>query len=105
MARANGAIQWYKDAMYQAVDDVAYPIVRRAAELAEDRANDMSADFRTSKWHDHTTGETKGNTQPKYGSKTKFAAHYHHGIVYTENYAAMKDNKEHNTLLKAVPHV
>ena len=67
-----------------------------------DRANALSASFRTGIYHDHETGEVRGNTQPRYAGdvirgKTGFV-----GIVHPANYAAMKDNHENNTLLKSV---
>lgn len=106
MARAaSGSIKWNRDALYAAVDEVGYPLVQKATQIATERANAMSSGFRTGLWHDHATGETKGDTQPQYASEVNFAVHYHHGVVYTANYAAMKDTKENNTLLKAVPHV
>ena len=77
-----------------------------AALLREDvakrkaHANALAAGYKTPKWHDHTTGETKGGTQAAYGNGVKRGTKGHVGIVYTANYAAQKENHEHNTLLK-----
>lgn len=62
------------------------------------QANALGAGYRTAKWHDRTTGETKGGKQPKYGATLGRKAIC---IVHPENYAAMKDNYLHNTMLKA----
>lgn len=66
------------------------------------RANALSAGYRTPKWHDHATGETKGDKQPEYGGDVKRIGSTPVGIVHPENYAAMKDNHLHNTMLKAI---
>ncbi|MBQ9147803.1 MAG: hypothetical protein IJX68_08835 [Rikenellaceae bacterium] len=64
-------------------------------------ANALGGGYRTPKWHDHDTGETKGNTQPAYDGNVQKRNGKFIGIVYTANYSAQKDNMEHNTLLKA----
>ena len=63
------------------------------------RANNLGAGYRTPKWHDHETGETKGGKQPEYGAT--LGNRQVICIVHPENYAAMKDNYLHNTMLKA----
>lgn len=63
------------------------------------RANSLSAGYRTPKWHDHDTGETKGGKQPEYGATLGRKCIC---LVHPENYAAMKDNHLHNTMLKAI---
>lgn len=65
-------------------------------------ANSMSAGFRTGIFHDHETGETRGNTQPRYGGDVRKFKNQLVGIVHPENYAAMKDNHKNNTLLKSI---
>lgn len=64
------------------------------------RANSLGAGYRTAKWHDHETGETKGGKQPEYGAT--LGSRRTMCIVHPENYAAMKDNYLHNTMLKAI---
>ena len=65
------------------------------------RANTLASGYRTKKWHDHKTGETKGNTQARYDGNVQRGKKGYVGIVYTANYSAQKENHEHNTLLKA----
>lgn len=77
-------------------------LTKEAGEIA-DRANQLSAGFRTGIWHDHATGETRGDTQPVY-SFTKAQASQRYGaiaFVHPRNYSAIKDNYMNNTLLKA----
>ena len=62
----------------------------------------MSAGFRTGIYHDHETGETLGNTQPRYEGDVGPDKRFVVGIVYPKNYAAMKDNHKNNTLLKSI---
>lgn len=69
------------------------------ARIAE-RSNMLSVGYRTPKWHDHETGEVKGGKQPKYGAT--LGNRQVICIVHPENYAAMKDNYLHNTMLKAM---
>ena len=64
-------------------------------------ANAASAGFRTGIFHDHDTGETRGDTQPVYKGNVKRKGRSMVGLVYTGNYAAQKDNYENNTLLKS----
>lgn len=84
-----------------------YPEVKSAiTEMASDmasRANAMGAGFRTGYWHDPKTHERKGGTQPQYASeRARETSSGCVAIVHPENYAAMKDNHLHNTLLKAM---
>lgn len=72
-----------------------------------DRANDMAAGYRTGIWHDPKTRERRGDTPAKYDKKAEprrqsgpYAVPV--GIVNPGNYAAMKDNHQNNTLLKAL---
>ena len=62
------------------------------------RANAMSSAFRTGLYHRDHKSPAVGNTQPKYESDQARGAV---ALVYTGNYAAMKDNALNNTLLKA----
>ena len=73
---------------------------RKSAQIAAN-ANTLAAGFRTGIFHDHETGETKGNTPARYDSSTKMGSKGYVGIVYTANYSAKKENHLHNTLLKA----
>lgn len=106
MARAaSGSIRWDKKALARAAGEGAEPLIARAVSNATNTANAMSSGFRTGIWHDHATGETKGNTAPVYEGDTQKRGTYPVGMVWTGNYSAAKENMEHNTLLKAVPHV
>lgn len=86
-----------------ALPQVKGALTKQASEIA-DRANQLGAGFRTGIWHDHKTGETRGNTQPNYGytkaqSSTKYGSI---AFVHPKNYSAMKDNYLHDTMLKAM---
>ena len=70
---------------------------RKVASTAES----LSAGFRTGLYHRDHKSPGVGNTQPKYGKDARIMGKSAVGIVYTGNYAAMKDNHENNTLLKA----
>lgn len=78
-----------------------------AARGMASRANALSSGFRTQVVRNWETGERMGGTQPEYGSDTyttyfrKGRARTPVGTVFTDNYAARKDNLENNTLLKA----
>lgn len=76
--------------------------IKRICDEKAARANAMSASYRTGKWHDHETKETKGGTKPKYVSDLEREEHSYVGLVYTGNYAAMKDNDKNNTLAKVL---
>ena len=65
------------------------------------RANSLSRGMRTGRWHDHSTGETLGDTEPEFAGNVKKRGKGHIGIVYTANYAAQKANMQSNILLKA----
>ena len=92
------------------------PAAREEVEAATGRiastANALGSQYRTGLYHRGATyggGNDKGrrsgvvgNTQPVYGMKVKGGGHTSVGIIYCANYAAMKDNMLHNTLLKAV---
>ena len=64
-------------------------------------ANALAAGYRTGIYHDFKTGEKKGDTPARYDGNVKKMGDGYLGIVYTANYAAQKENHEHNTLLKA----
>ncbi len=76
------------------LDDAVRQITRNA--------NSLSAGYRTGIWHDPKTGERRGDTQPKYDGDVQRKRKGYVGIVHPKNYAAMKDNHEHNTLLKSL---
>lgn len=76
------------------------PLSEATSEITA-KANAMGAGFRTGVWHDPKTGEKKGDTEPEYTGDVIYGRRGYVGIVHPANYAAMKDNYEHNTLLKA----
>ena len=75
--------------------------LRKRSKEIEQRANAMSADFRTGYYHVDHKSPAVGGTQPEYGSDVRLGRHGYVGIVHPKNYAAMKDNYQNNTLLKA----
>lgn len=64
-------------------------------------ANAMSAGFRTGLYHRNHQSPAVGNTPAQYAGDVAMERKGYVGIVYTANYAAQKDNYQHNTLLKA----
>ena len=88
-------------------DVCQYPMVKGAVtEMASDmasRANSMGAGFRTGHYTDPKTHERRGGTQPRYASeRARETSSGCVAIVHPANYAAMKDNHLHNTLLKSM---
>ena len=72
-------------------------------EAISGRANSMGAGFRTGLYYIRH-GQPKpgvGNKQPIYKGDVRMGNHGYVGLVRSANYAAMKDNYLHNTLLKA----
>ena len=65
-------------------------------------ANAMSAGYRTGRFYDRAEGKLKGNTQPEYKGDVQKRRGTLVGLIHPNNYAAMKDNYEHNTLLKSI---
>lgn len=76
-------------------------VLQEQVQRIQGNANASSAWFRTGIFHDHVTGETRGDTQPVYSGNVKRKGRSMVGLVFTGNYAAQKDNYENNTLLKA----
>lgn len=98
-----GSIQW-NDAVLGRIIGKAPEVVaevERATTSIADKANAMSSGYRTGYYHPDHKSPGVGRTQPKYVSDVQVKMHSVVGIVYTGNYAAMKDNYENNTLLKA----
>lgn len=81
-------------------------IANATAKVAE-KANRLGSGFETERTRDWRTGEQFGGRKPLYKHDVvrtrnrKAGVDAPVGIVVTGNYAAMKDNHEHNTLLKA----
>lgn len=103
----SGRITWDKSALGRvlAKDAGVLAEVNRATQERCAKANALCAGFKSGVWHDHANGDKKyGPTQAVYGSNVKRfgAANVPVGIVYTANYAAAKDNLQHNTLAKVV---
>lgn len=79
-------------------------VVARITSLTNEivvRANAMSAGNRTGFYHRDHKSPAVGGTAPAYAGNVQMVGGGHIGIVYTDNYAARKDNNENNTLLKA----
>lgn len=66
-----------------------------------DRANSMSAGFRTKRTYNYAEHKWVGNTQPRYGGDVQLRRRGYIGLVHPLNYAALKDSYENNTILKA----
>lgn len=78
------------------------PLLEGVSSAIATSANAMSAGFRTGRFYDRTENKLKGNTQPRYASNVQRRGNVLIGLIYTANYAAQKDNHEHNTLLKSL---
>lgn len=98
-----GSIKWDDAALGDAIgaDPDVLAAVSKATDSISEKANSMSAGYRTGIYHRDHKSPGVGNTQPKYGKDARIMGKSAVGIVYTGNYAAMKDNHENNTLLKA----
>lgn len=91
--------QKLRDAVSQA--DGLQGILEEKTNAIIARANALGSGYRTGIWHDPATREKKGDTQPEYGGDVIYGHRGYVGIVHPNNYAALKDNYENNTLLKA----
>lgn len=94
-----------KDKLWRLVakSEGTYGLVREAADATASKANALSAGYRTAKYHRDHKSPAVGGTQPEYRSNTaRPRGVVPVGLVYTGNYAAMKDNHLHNTLLKSL---
>lgn len=101
---ANVEIDIDDEKLYMAVQDAegTEGALSEAVNSISSRANALSSGFRTGRYYDREAKELKGDTQPSYKGDVRRMGKTEVGIVYTANYAAMKDNMEHNTLLKSV---
>lgn len=79
-----------------------FSLVAGKTNLVASNANGMSAGFRTGKYHRDHKSPAVGGTQPHYKHDVQKRGKFPVGIVVTGNYAAMKDNHMHNTLLKSL---
>lgn len=83
--------------------DGAYLLVRSATDKVASNANSIGSGYKTAKYHRDHKSPAVGGTSPKYVANTsRPKGVVPVGIVYTSNYAAMKDNMLHNTLLKSL---
>ncbi len=87
--------------------DACYQLVLQKRDQSEAMANSLGSGYRTAKYHRDHKSPAVGGTQPKYGGstsrlRTSDGVSIPVGIVVTKNYAAMKDNMLHNTLLKSL---
>lgn len=76
--------------------------VDRATREIHARANMLGSSFHTGLYHRDHKSPAVGNTQAAYGGNVRTLRECVVGIVHTGNYAAMRDNAENNTLLKAL---
>lgn len=77
--------------------------VTKEAQAIAAKANSMGAGFRTEEYERPDTKERVGGVAPKYAAlKARDSAYVGCvALVVEKNYAAIKDNHLHNTLLKA----
>ena len=80
----------------------ARPEIESATERIGGKANSLGAPFRTGYYHRDHKSPAVGGTQPSYGADVETHGGVPVGIVYTANYAAMRDNAQNNTLLKSI---
>lgn len=73
-----------------------------AANSVVAKANALGAGYRTGYYHVDHKSPAVGGTQPEYGGDVRHYESGPVGIVHPKNYAAMKDNYLHNTMLKAL---
>lgn len=98
-----GSVQWNDAALGRIVGkapEVQAEVERCTKEIWQ-RANALSSGYRTGLYHRDHESPAVGNTQPAYDGDVELKRNAVVGIVHTANYAAMKDNAENNTLLKA----
>lgn len=77
--------------------DGMYQLIRKTTDRVASNANSLGSGFKTERY------KGKGGTSPKYMADTQRPRGIVPvGMVYTANYAAMKDNMKHNTLLKSL---
>lgn len=82
--------------------DELFAIVDKETQDIASRANSLGAGFRTGKYHRDHKSPAVGGTAPSYVGDTQRRGKTPVGIVHPKNYAAMKDNHLHNTLLKSL---
>lgn len=82
--------------------EVTRQLVDEETRKVASNANSMGAAYRTGFYHVDHKSPAVGGTQPVYKADTQRRGKTYVGIVATGNYAAMKDNHLHNTLLKAL---
>ena len=98
-------INWDGNALGRAVgqdEGVREKIVEMTNERIT-KANMLGAGYTTKRTTDRETGKKVGGTTARYGGDvqmSKKSPKWPVGIVHPVNYAAMKDNYLHNTLLK-----
>ena len=76
-------------------------ITRAVGRIAE-TANSMSAGNVTGLYHPNHESPGIGHTEALYDSNVETRSNSTIGIAHTANYAAMRDNSQRNTLLKAM---
>ena len=82
--------------------EVGEAVTEKAAAISG-RANSLGAGFRTGYYHRDHRSPAVGGTAPSYGhEQAERSTRYGYvATVHPLNYAAMKDNHQNNTLLKA----
>lgn len=96
-----GSVIWDDDALKEVVAKAARPAIEAKTGQITSAANAASAGFRTGYYHRDHKSPAVGGTQPRYTGDVEEHDGWPVGLVNTGNYAAMKDNHQNNTLLKA----
>ena len=79
-----------------------FTLVSKVTDMVASNANSISSGFRTGLYYRDHKAPPVGNTAPVYKHSTRRTGRTITGLVVTGNYAAMKDNHLHNTLLKSL---
>ena len=97
-------IKWDENGLYKAIGN-SKEVHDRISDMTKSRiskANSIGRSFKTGYYYDRAKGERLGGTTAQYGGDVKKLGKnsWPYGIVRPDNYAAIKDNYLHNTLLK-----
>lgn len=97
-----GSLKWDDAALKKLVGEAARPLVEQKTAAVLSSANSMGAGFRTGKFYRDHKKPPLGDTQARYAGDVRDQGGVPVGVVHPANYAAIKDNHDNNTLLKAM---
>lgn len=96
-------VTWDMNELFGVVGEAAQPRIESVVEKVTASANAMGGNFHTGLYHRDHESPAVGNTPARYaGDVNLYHGSWPVGIVHTDNYAAMRDTLENNTLLKAL---